>query len=499
MDCAVGTYSGRESASTCSKCEADRVAETEGSYRCIKCVEGKIAAFNSSKCVDETSPPQPVAATQAPVLSKIAIVVMRFRLPIARAVFTAEKESLFRWAVAATVKVPDENVTIVSIEEVSARRVASIDITTQIRVTAVTDDAALSSLQSSWDTNTLNTNLKSKGLPEATLASFSQPEKRPAPQTSGGQESGSVIGGVFGTATVCFLAVFFHLWRRRNLEGVRVTDSVDVEDQEQPMPPTGGVPEPFFAAAQARRRACIAIDSMSEVDLNRIELISDDQMKVPIQTWIRGSIFQNGRCTCSGTSVRNAVVTSVLKIQNGTLLRQYNLQKDIMKNQLAAHGSAVDKLVNKTKQPDDPRRFPELDQEINELFLFHGTHTGNTGRTIAQEGFDERVANLGGLYGAGSYFADYSCKSNQYTGRDTSRTFLICRVLMGWPFCTNTTHNDSARPTRRPPENTNGRPRYHSIFAQSGVANNGSQLHNEYIVFKGDQVYPDFLVTFTVS
>jgi hypothetical protein len=39
----------------------------------------------------------------------------------------------------------------------------------------------------------------------------------------------------------------------------------------------------------------------------------------------------------------------------------------------------------------------------------------------------------------------------------------------------------------------------HSIFAQSGVANNGGQLHNEYIVFKGDQVYPEFLVTFTVS
>jgi hypothetical protein len=125
------------------------VVETEGSYRCIKCVEGKIA-FNSSKCVDETSPqpvaaksPQPVAATQAPVVSKIAIVVMHFRLPIARAVFTAEKESLFRWAVAATVKVPDENVAIVSIEEVAARRVASIDITTQICVTDDNSDAVV--------------------------------------------------------------------------------------------------------------------------------------------------------------------------------------------------------------------------------------------------------------------------------------------------------------------------------------------------------------------
>ena len=163
---------------------------------------------------------------------------MRFRLPIARAVFTAEKESLFRWAVAATVKVPDENVTIVSIEEVAARRVASIDITTQIRVTAVTDDAALSSLQSSWDTNTLNTNLKSKGLPEATIASFSLDSSSQAGSKNGAQTasttpaeghgSGAFIGGVVGTVAVCcMLASFFYQWRRRNLKDVRV-------DVEQP-------------------------------------------------------------------------------------------------------------------------------------------------------------------------------------------------------------------------------------------------------------------------
>jgi hypothetical protein len=179
-------------------------------------------------------------------------------------------------------------------------------------------------------------------------------------------------------------------------------------------------------------------------------------MKIPIQTWIRGSIFQAGQCVCRGTSARNPVVTSVLKIQNGTLLQKYNLAKKLMKTQLAAHGSAVDKLVNKTKQPDNPP-FPALDQDINELFLFHGTPTGDTGRTIAEEGFDERVTSLDGLYGAGSYFADCSCKSNQYTGSATSRTFLICKVLMGWPFCTKTTHNDPDRPersARRPPQNT---------------------------------------------
>ena len=100
-------------------------------------------------------------------------------------------------------------------------------------------------------------------------------------------------------------------------------------------------------------------------------------MKVSIQTWIRGSQFQTliGQCRCRGTSARNTVFTSVLKIQNGTLLPQYNLKKKILKTKLATHGSAVHK--------------------------------------------------------------------------HTSRTFLICRVQMGCPFCTHTLHNDSNRPTRR--------------------------------------------------
>jgi hypothetical protein len=177
-----------------------------------------------------------------------------------------------------------------------------------------------------------------------------------------------------------------------------------------------------------------------------------------------------------------------------------------MQFQLRAYGSAVTKLRNKTKQPVDPT-FPALDQDINELLLFHGTPTEVKGRTIANQGLDPRVGNLGGLYGAGSYFADSSCKSNQYTGSGTIRTFLICRVLMGWPFCTNTTHNDSVR---RPPDNLNGRvydsatghyfvPPYDSIFAQSGVANDGRQEHNEYVVFNREQVFPEYLVTFTVS
>ena len=72
---------------------------------------------------------------------------------------------------------------------------------------------------------------------------------------------------------------------------------------------------------------------------------------------------------------------------------------------------------------------------------------------------------------------------------------LLCRVIMGSPFLTDHTHNQQ----RLPPDNpqTPGAP-HDSIFAETGVANGGGQLHNEYVVFNSDQVYPELLIYYTV-
>jgi hypothetical protein len=116
---------------------------------------------------------------------------------------------------------------------------------------------------------------------------------------------------------------------------------------------------------------------------------------------------------------------------------------------------------------------------------------------ICKDGFDERVAALGGLYGAGSYFAINSCKSHQYSskGNSSNLVMLVCRVAMGSPYCTAKSHKNE----RRPPENqaTHGRP-FDSIFARRGIANGGQQYHNEYVVFDRHQVYPEYIVRYTV-
>jgi len=100
----------------------------------------------------------------------------------------------------------------------------------------------------------------------------------------------------------------------------------------------------------------------------------------------------------------------------------------------------------------------EMSTDINEFYLFHGT-SSKSAHFICEHGFDERVADLNGLYGAGSYFAINACKSHQYSLKyKDSSTFvmLVCRVVMGSPYFTSTQHNGQ----RRPPDNaaTPGRP-----------------------------------------
>ncbi|RZF41139.1 hypothetical protein LSTR_LSTR010791 [Laodelphax striatellus] len=89
----------------------------------------------------------------------------------------------------------------------------------------------------------------------------------------------------------------------------------------------------------------------------------------------------------------------------------------------------------------------ENGNQPNERMLFHGSSFINA---IVQKGFDERHAYIGGMFGAGIYFAEHSSKSNQYvygicggTGcaihKDRScyvchRHLLLCRVTLGKSF-----------------------------------------------------------------
>jgi len=139
----------------------------------------------------------------------------------------------------------------------------------------------------------------------------------------------------------------------------------------------------------------------------------------------------------------------------------------------------------------------ENHNQSNERMLFHGSPFI---QAIAQKGFDERHAYIGGMFGAGIYFAEHSSKSNQYvygigggTGcpqhKDRScygchRQLLLCRVALGKSFL-----QFSAMKMAHAP------PGHHSVVGRPSV---GGLSFPEYVIYRGEQAYPEYLITYLI-
>ncbi|XP_036428039.1 poly [ADP-ribose] polymerase tankyrase-2 isoform X2 [Colossoma macropomum] len=161
----------------------------------------------------------------------------------------------------------------------------------------------------------------------------------------------------------------------------------------------------------------------------------------------------------------------------------------------------IQKVCNKKLWERYTHRRKEVSEEnhnhSNERMLFHGSPFVNA---IIHKGFDERHAYIGGMFGAGIYFAENSSKSNQYvygigggTGcplhKDRScymcqRHLLFCRVTLGKSFL-----QFSAMKMAHSP------PGHHSVSGRPSV--NGLALA-EYVIYRGEQAYPEYLITYQI-
>uniref|UniRef100_H3D6S3 Poly [ADP-ribose] polymerase n=1 Tax=Tetraodon nigroviridis TaxID=99883 RepID=H3D6S3_TETNG len=161
----------------------------------------------------------------------------------------------------------------------------------------------------------------------------------------------------------------------------------------------------------------------------------------------------------------------------------------------------IQKVVNKKLRERYAHRQKEIADENhnhhNERMLFHGSPFINA---IIHKGFDERHAYIGGMFGAGIYFAENSSKSNQYvygigggTGcpahKDRScyvchRQMLFCRVTLGKSFL-----QFSAMKMAHAP------PGHHSVIGRPSV--NGL-AYAEYVIYRGEQAYPEYLITYQI-
>lgn len=186
-------------------------------------------------------------------------------------------------------------------------------------------------------------------------------------------------------------------------------------------------------------------------------------------------------------------LTRIWRVENGSMWKRYASARDVME---PSRGRPP--FVNSVNNAELEREIG-LDRTKREVLLFHGTTCGQGGTPdivsmIARQGFDERLANPSGMFGAGIYFANRASKSDSYAGDgSTSRCqMILTRVLMGNAFVTKTSMNNFKRPpcTQNCSGNC-GHARYDSVWFDGTNKN-----YEEYIIFDRYRCYPEFIVEY---
>uniref|UniRef100_A0A6P6XRZ9 Poly [ADP-ribose] polymerase n=1 Tax=Dermatophagoides pteronyssinus TaxID=6956 RepID=A0A6P6XRZ9_DERPT len=223
----------------------------------------------------------------------------------------------------------------------------------------------------------------------------------------------------------------------------------------------------------------------------------------------------SGSLSLSSTPGISMIHTTTFLIQLSSDDREYRAVEDEMQSTIREHkdgGQAggvftryqiirIQKMINlKLWQRYLHRRQEILEENhgfANERMLFHGSPFINS---IVQKGFDERHAYIGGMFGAGIYFAENSSKSNQYVygicggsgcpmHKDRScyqckRQMLLCRTALGKSF-----FQFSALKMAHAP------PGHHSII---GRPSGGGLSFPEYVIYRGEQAYPEYIITYQI-
>uniref|UniRef100_A0A1B6IJ01 Poly [ADP-ribose] polymerase n=1 Tax=Homalodisca liturata TaxID=320908 RepID=A0A1B6IJ01_9HEMI len=202
-----------------------------------------------------------------------------------------------------------------------------------------------------------------------------------------------------------------------------------------------------------------------------VDLLAEDKEFIAVEEEMQATVREHRDSGQSGGVFTRYNIIRIQKVQNRKLWERYNHRR-----------SEVAEENNNTP---------------NERMLFHGSPFINA---IVQKGFDERHAYIGGMFGAGIYFAEHSSKSNQYvygigggTGctihKDRScytchRHLLLCRVTLGKSFL----QFNAMKMAHAPPG-------HHSVLGRPSC---GGLNFPEYVVYRGEQAYPEYLITYQI-
>ncbi len=140
-------------------------------------------------------------------------------------------------------------------------------------------------------------------------------------------------------------------------------------------------------------------------------------------------------------------IKEIYHIQNHTLWQEYEVQRNMFSRKAVRRPRGRFLRIHEVRADDDTEVEPVLsryfdpeslghkrcDEDLNEVFLFHGTPKDNVDG-IVKNGFNIAKANEG-LYGKAVYLAESAEKADQYAG---IIVFLncLCRCIANgvWPL-----------------------------------------------------------------
>jgi hypothetical protein len=188
---------------------------------------------------------------------------------------------------------------------------------------------------------------------------------------------------------------------------------------------------------------------------------------------------------------RDYKLVGVERNENSKLWRKYFVRKCEMEKQkgiITENYPVYDNV--KTTQVWQTESGLEIDKEINEWFLFHGT-SSSAAKNICENDFKMRLAGsaTGTLYGRGSYMAESITKADEYSKEEEDCfTVLLCRVLGG---CVRYCDDKSPDPDALTNDCMEGP--YDCIL---GDRQKVAGTYREFIIFDSDAVYPEFIIRY---
>lgn len=139
---------------------------------------------------------------------------------------------------------------------------------------------------------------------------------------------------------------------------------------------------------------------------------------------------------------------------------------------------------------------------FNEGTFFHGCHAEAI-KSIAETGFDVRLADKKCVFGQGIYVAEYPRTSLSYVKGflPSAMKIILCRVELGVPASMEDLFAyypkaSPADPIRRPPPRSKTDPR--PFDSVQGLMR-GDASHPIHVVYDSTQIYPEYVITFSLD